>query len=149
MKFTTSAVTAATLLVNGSCALTTDKASPLSSSIPSKRTVEINTNHTQDVIFNNPLKDGVEQFFTIPVNYGWVKVRVKNKTKTTMTVRVTRDSLTGTQKMLFKVAPGTQRYVTADKSWSTGIFYVAISTKNSVALSGELSVKLANTKNAL
>ncbi|MGO4106361.1 hypothetical protein [Paenibacillus sp. YAF4_2] len=42
--------------------------------------------------------------------------------------------------MLFKVEPGTQRSVTADESWSTGIFYVAISTVNSVALTGDLSV---------
>lgn len=66
-----------------------------------------------------------------------------------MTVRVTQGSFTGTQKMLFKVAPGTQRYVTADKSWSTGIFYVAISTENSIALTGELSVKLATNRKYL
>jgi outer membrane murein-binding lipoprotein Lpp len=68
MKFTTTAAIAATLLVSGSCALVTDKASPVSSSIPSQTAqVEIIPNNTQNVIFNNALKDGVKQFFNIPV----------------------------------------------------------------------------------
>lgn len=75
MKSATTALTACTLFVSGSCAMATDKAFPASSPNPSQSTqTEIIPNDTQDVIFNNALKDGTEQYFTIPINYGWVKV---------------------------------------------------------------------------
>lgn len=150
MKFATSATMAVTLLVGGSSAFANENASPAPSLSPSLITsTEITPYDTSNVIYNAQLKDGVKPKFTIPKGYGWVKVWVQNTTNEEMTVRVTQGSLTGTEKMNFKVAANSQGYLNGTAAWSTGDFYVAISTKNSVALSGLLSVKLATTEGEL
>lgn len=152
MKFATSVTMAVTLLVGGSSAFANENASPASSLSPSSITsteIEITPYDTSNVIYNAQLKDGVKPKFTIPSGYGWVKVWVQNDTNEEMTVRVTQGSLTGTEKLSFKVPANDQNYATGIAAWSTGDFYVAISTKNSVALSGLLSVKLATTKGEL
>ncbi|OXM17368.1 hypothetical protein [Paenibacillus herberti] len=151
MKFATTATMAVTLLVSGSSAFANENASPASPA-PSPSLVtptKIGIFDTSNVIFNAALKDGLKSSFDIPKGYGWVKVWVKNTTNAEMTVRVTQGSLTGKEKMNFKVPANSQVSVDGTAAWSTGDFHVAISTENSEALTGLLSVKLATTQGEL
>lgn len=155
--FATAAAMIATLLVIGASAFTDNVVSPATNLTPSFTSQSENEitppestpEDTKNPIYNNPLKDGVEQSFIIDAGYGWVKVRVQNDTNEEMIVRVTQGSFTGSEKMLFIVPAHGQLAIPGDKAWSTGTFYVSTSTRNSVPLSGLLSVKLATTSAGL
>lgn len=84
--------------------------------------------------------------FNIQPDFGWVKVLIQNTSNETLTVRVTQSTLTGTQNMLFTVAPGGTYPEHGTKPWATGTHWVSISTKNGGNMSGLLTVKLENTK---
>lgn len=103
---------------------------------------------TDSPIVNAPISgSSFTKFFNIPANFGWVKVWVYNTSSETLRVRVTQSTITGTEKMAtYEVAPGQQITKYGTQPWSTGTHWVAISTKNGGAMSGFLSVKLANTK---
>lgn len=90
-----------------------------------------------------------DKSFDIPAHYGWVKIWVNNTSSETLRVRVTQGTLTGTQKMSFEVAPGQSVTQFGTQPWSTGDHWVAISTKDGGNMSGQLSVKLATTKEEL
>lgn len=87
--------------------------------------------------------------FSIPANYGWVKVWVKNNGKDTITVTVTQGTETGTVKMQFKVAPGQHDYRLASSPWATGNHVVSISPSQGNPVNALLNVKLAGIKTKL
>jgi hypothetical protein len=156
MKFATTTAMTATLLLGGSSVFADVEVSNGPSLTPSitvqnedETTPIFKPFDTRNPIFNTQLRDGVKPSFKIDPGYGWVKVWVQNDTNSEMTVRVTQGSLTGAEKMLFKVPANSQLGTLGTAGWSTGDFYVAISTKDSSPLKGLLAVKLATTKDEL
>ncbi|MDR9855693.1 hypothetical protein RJP21_18935 [Paenibacillus sp. VCA1] len=155
--FATTAAMTATLLVIGVSAFADNVVSHVPSLTPSVTAQNkseitppaITPYDTKNPIYNTQLRDGVKPAFLIDTGYGWVKVWVKNDTNEEMIVRVTKESLTGQEKMMFTVPAHGQLAVPGNKAWSTGTFYVAITTRNSVPLSGLLSVKLATASAGL
>ncbi|OXM14551.1 hypothetical protein [Paenibacillus herberti] len=140
-------------------ALTVASASPANNAmVPSENTTSSQGNEitprgvmaVDNEIVNAPIAgSSYTKNFNIQANFGWVKVWVQNKSTETLTVRVTQSTLSGTQKMVYTVAPGSSWTEYGTKPWATGTHWISISTKNGGNMSGLLSVKLANTKEEL
>lgn len=87
--------------------------------------------------------------FYIEPHYGWAKIWIHNTSSDTVTVRVSQNTLTGKEKMLFTLAPGEQLAKKGIKPWSTGTHWISIAPKTGKPVSGLLTVKLAKTKDQL
>ncbi|MBB6020599.1 hypothetical protein HNR77_001660 [Paenibacillus sp. JGP012] len=150
MKFLMTATLATVTILSVSPLLALNEAQAARSTNPNLDIVTPYAIDNENSIANAPISGtSFNKKFNIKANYGWVKVWVENTSTETLTVRVTQSTLTGTEKMLFTVAPGKFETRYAEKPWATGDHYVSISTKNGGTMSGLLSVKMATTKDEL
>lgn len=115
---------------------------------PVINTVSINgetviTPHTTDPVIKNESFAGTSttKQFNIPAGYGHVKISVVNTGTKQLTFTVNQGSASGTQKM-YEVVPadGQEHVFFSDKAWSTGWFYVNLSSAQ--GMSGKLGVRL-------
>lgn len=86
--------------------------------------------------------------FNIPEGFEYVKVSFKNTGSKAFTFTINQESTAGTAKMSYTVpADGKEHTYWSDQAWSTGLFYVSMSSAQ--GMSGRLSVRLGTDLNKL
>ncbi|WP_413375336.1 phospholipase domain-containing protein [Paenibacillus taichungensis] len=109
----------------------------------------VTTSSTLSVINNEDLAGtATTKQFNIPVGFEYVKVSFKNTGSKAFTFTINQDSTAGTAKMSYTVpADGKEHTYWSDQAWSTGWFYVSVSSAQ--GMSGRLSVRLGTDLNKL
>ncbi|MFC9712408.1 hypothetical protein ACFTRD_30240 [Paenibacillus sp. NPDC056933] len=109
----------------------------------------VNTSSTLSVLNNEDLAGtATTKQFNIPVGFEYVQVSFKNIGSKPFTFTINQESTTGTAKMSYTVpADGKEHTYWSDQAWSTGLFYVSMSSAQ--GMSGRLSVHLATDLNKL
>ncbi|SEB28203.1 phospholipase domain-containing protein [Paenibacillus sp. 276b] len=109
----------------------------------------VTTSTTLSVINNEELAGtATTKQFNIPVGFEYVKVSFKNTGSKVFTFTINQGSTDGTAKMSYTVpADGKEHTYWSDQAWSTGWFYVSMSSAQ--GMSGKLSVRLGTDLNKL
>lgn len=109
----------------------------------------ISSSATDPVIKNEALAGtATTKQFNIPPGFGYVKVSFVNTGTKQFTFTINQGSLSGTQKMSGTVpADGKEHTFFSDKAWSTGWFYVNVSSAQ--GMSGKLGVRVGTDLNEL
>ncbi|SEL62828.1 hypothetical protein SAMN05518856_114130 [Paenibacillus sp. OK003] len=109
----------------------------------------VTTSTTLSVINNEELAGtATTKQFNIPVGFEYVKVSFKNTGSKVFTFTMNQGSTDGTAKMSYTVlADGKEHTYWSDQAWSTGWFYVSVSSAQ--GMSGRLSVLVGNDLNEL
>ncbi|SHN84899.1 hypothetical protein SAMN04487896_5715 [Paenibacillus sp. ov031] len=109
----------------------------------------VTTSTASSVINNEDLAGtATTKQFNIPVGFEYVKVSFKNTGSKVFTFTINQGSTDGTAKMSYTVpADGKEHTYWSDQAWSTGWFYVSMSSAQ--GMSGKLSVCLGTDLNKL
>ncbi|MFE6078824.1 hypothetical protein ACFVQB_30695 [Paenibacillus sp. NPDC057886] len=109
----------------------------------------VTTSFTLSVINNEDIAGtATTKQFNIPEGFEYVKVSFKNTGSKPFTFTINQGSITGTAKMSYSVpADGKEHTYWSDQAWSTGWFYVSMSSAQ--GMSGRLSVRLGTDLNEL
>lgn len=109
----------------------------------------VTTSTTLSVINNEDLAGtATTKQFNIPVGFEYVKVSFKNTGSKAFMFTINQGSTAGTAKMSYTVpADGKEHTYWSDQAWSTGWFYVSMSSAQ--GMSGRLSVRLGSDLNEL
>jgi hypothetical protein len=118
-------------------------------SMNNKSVVTTSTTSTLSVINNeNFAGTATTKQFNIPEGFEYVKVNFKNTGSKAFTFTINQESTAGTAKMSYTVpADGIEHTYWNDQAWSTGLFYVSMSSAQ--GMSGRLSVLLGTDPNKL
>ncbi|MFS0860675.1 hypothetical protein [Paenibacillus taichungensis] len=119
------------------------------SSMNNKSVVTTSTTSTLSVINNEDFAGtATTKQFNIPEGFEYVKVSFKNTGSKAFTFTINQESTAGTAKMSYTVpADGKEHTYWSDQAWSTGLFYVSMSSAQ--GMSGQLSVSLGTNLNKL
>lgn len=111
-------------------------------SMNNKSVVTTSTPSTLSVINNEDFAGtATTKQFNIPEGFEYVKVSFKNTGSKAFTFTINQESTAGTAKMSYTVpADGKEHTYWSDQAWSTGLFYVSMSSAQ--GMSGKLSVCL-------
>ncbi|MGV2886862.1 hypothetical protein [Paenibacillus taichungensis] len=111
-------------------------------SMNNKSVVTTSAPSTLSVINNEDLAGtATTKQFNIPEGFEYVKVSFKNTGSKAFTFTINQESTAGTAKMSYTVpADGKEHTYWSDQAWSTGLFYVSMSSAQ--GMSGKLSVCL-------
>ncbi|MFB8377889.1 phospholipase domain-containing protein [Paenibacillus taichungensis] len=109
----------------------------------------VTTSTTLSVINNEDFAGtATTKQFNIPEGFEYVKVNFKNTGSKAFTFTINQESTAGTAKMSYTVpADGKEHTYWSDQAWSTGWFYVSMSSAQ--GMSGKLSVCLGSDLNKL
>ncbi|WP_405155242.1 hypothetical protein [Paenibacillus sp. FSL K6-0108] len=118
-------------------------------SMNNKSVVTTSTTSTLSVINNEDFTGtATTKQFNIPEGFEYVKVSFKNTGSKQFTFTINQESTAGTAKMSYTVpADGKEHTYWSDQAWSTGWFYVSMSSAQ--GMSGSLSVHLGTDLNKL
>lgn len=118
-------------------------------SMNNETVVTTSTTSTLSVINNEDLAGtATTKQFNIPVGFEYVKVSFKNTGSKAFTFTINQESTVGIAKMSYTVpADGKEHTYWSDQAWSTGWFYVNMSSAQK--MSGRLSVHLGSDLNEL
>ncbi|MEC0110302.1 hypothetical protein P4H27_25365 [Paenibacillus taichungensis] len=118
-------------------------------SMNNKSVVTTSTTSTLSVINNEDFAGtATTKQFNIPEGFEYVKVSFKNTGSKAFTFTINQESTAGTAKMSYTVpADGKEHTYWSDQAWSTGLFYVSMSSAQ--GMSGRLSVRLGTDLNKL
>ncbi|NEU61906.1 phospholipase domain-containing protein [Paenibacillus sp. ALJ109b] len=118
-------------------------------SMNNKSVVTTSTPSTLSVINNEDFAGtATTKQFNIPEGFEYVKVSFKNTGSKAFTFTINQESTAGTAKMSYTVpADGKEHTYWSDQAWSTGLFYVSMSSAQ--GMFGQLSVSLGTNLNKL
>lgn len=121
----------------------------ITASMNNKSVVTTSAPSTLSVINNEDLAGtATTKQFNIPEGFEYVKVSFKNTGSKVFTFTINQDSTAGTAKMSYTVpADGKEHTYWSDQAWSTGKFYLSVSSAQGMC--GSLSVLLGNDLNEL
>ncbi|ALP35837.1 hypothetical protein ASL14_06295 [Paenibacillus sp. IHB B 3084] len=108
----------------------------------------ITPQETKSVVNRTLRNTELTEDFEIPSRYGYVKVWIRNDGDQPIKFSVNQGSPSGTQKLSGTVKPGQIYSEVSSNAWSTGKFYVSLTSGNAY-MSGELAVRIGTSRGEL
>ncbi|WP_025683901.1 hypothetical protein [Paenibacillus maysiensis] len=108
----------------------------------------ITPQETKSVVNRTLRNTELTEDFEIPSRYGYVKVWIRNNGDQPIKFSVNQGSPSGTQKLSGTVKPGQTYDEVSSSAWSTGKFYVSLTSGNTY-MKGELAVRIGTSRGEL